>query len=232
MQASRNGDGKEFVSHAPGYWSRDGGMAPELWNDWKWQLKNRVTSLAQLAQYIDLSDEERGGVLLSGDKLALAVTPHFFNLIPREKNPGDPIRRQVIPRVEETWSSSYDMADPCGEDSHMPVPGLVHRYPDRVLFLVTDRCAAYCRYCTRSRVVSGVGEQELHTDFEEAFRYLEQHTEVRDVLLSGGDALIFSDDKIDKLLSRLRAVRGFRFSCPNGSRPSYARFWPNIIRSG
>ena len=98
------------------------------------------------------------------------------------------------------------MADPCGEDSHMPVPGLVHRYPDRVLFLVTDRCASYCRYCTRSRVVSGVGEQELHTNFEEAFRYLESHTEVRDVLLSGGDALIFSDERLDKLLSRLRAI--------------------------
>ena len=172
-------DGKEFVSHAPGFWPD---VAPELWNDWKWQLKNRVTSLAQLEQHLELSDEERSGVLLSGDKLALAVTPHFFNLIPREKNPDDPIRRQVIPRIEETWSSPYDMADPCGEDSHMPVPGLVHRYPDRVLFLVTDRCASYCRYCTRSRVVSGVGEQELHTDFEEAFKYLEQHTEVRDVL--------------------------------------------------
>src|SRR5437016_13369498 len=121
MQASRNGDGKEFVSHAPGYWSRDGGISPEFWNDWKWQLKNRVTSLAQLESRdcgIDLSDEERSGVILSGDKLALAVTPHFFNLIPREQTPDDPIRRQVIPRVEETWSSSYDMADPCGEDSH------------------------------------------------------------------------------------------------------------------
>ena len=103
------------------------------------------------------------------------------------------------------------MADPCGEDSHMPVPGLVHRYPDRVLFLVTDRCASYCRYCTRSRVVSGVGEQELHTDFEEAFRYLEKHTEVRDVLLSGGDALLFSDDKLEKILSRLRAIPHIEF---------------------
>ena len=87
------------------------------------------------------------------------------------------------------------MADPCGEDSHMPVPGLVHRYPDRVLFLGDRPCASYCRYCTRSRVVSGVGEQELHTEFEDAFSYLEEHTEVRDVLLSGGDALLFSDDK-------------------------------------
>jgi lysine 2,3-aminomutase len=206
--AAEKGNGKEFVSHVPGYWPE---VAPELWNDWKWQLKNRVTSLAQLEQHVDLSDEERSGVLLSGDKLALAVTPHFFNLVPREKDPDDPIRRQVIPRIEETWTSPYDMADPCGEDSHMPVPGLVHRYPDRVLFLVTDRCASYCRYCTRSRVVSGVGEQELHTDFEEAFRYLEQHTEVRDVLLSGGDALIFSDDKLEKLLSRLRAIPHIEF---------------------
>src|SRR6266567_3123621 len=174
-------DGKAFVSHAPGYWSRGRGIAPEPWNDWKWQLKNRVISLAQLEQHIDLSEEERSGVLLSGDKLALAVTPHFFNLVPREKDPDDPIRRQVIPRIEETWTSPYDMADPCGEDSHMPVPGLVHRYPDRVLFLVTDRCASYCRYCTRSR------------------------------LLSGGDALIFSNDKIDKLLSRLRAIRHIEF---------------------
>src|SRR5205809_1626328 len=208
--ATEKGDGKTFVSHAPGFWFRDGEIAPEVWNDWKWQLKNRVTSLVQLEQYVDLSEEERSGVLLSGDKLALAVTPHFFNLIPRD-NPDDPIRRQVIPRIEETWTSQYDMADPCGEDSHMPVPGLVHRYPDRVLFLVTDRCASFCRYCTRSRVVSGVGEQELHTDFEEAFRYLEEHTEVRDVLLSGGDALLFSDDKLERILSRLRAIPHIEF---------------------
>ena len=149
-------------------------------------------------------------MLLSGDKLALAVTPHFFNLIEAD-NPDCPIRRQVIPRVEETWTSPYDMADPCGEDSHMPVPGLVHRYPDRVLFLVTDRCASYCRYCTRARVVSGVGEQELHTEFEAAFKYLEEHTEVRDVLLSGGDALLFSDSKLEKLLSRLRAIKHIEF---------------------
>src|SRR5438046_2732577 len=116
------------------------------------------------------------------------------------------------------------MADPCGEDSHMPVPGLVHRYPDRVLFLVTDRCASYCRYCTRSRVVSGVGEQELHTDFEEAFRYLETHTEVRDVLLSGGDALIFSDDLetmktlVHKLLMcRVRPYYIYQCDLINGS---------------
>src|SRR5947199_8824379 len=202
ITASEKGNGKEFVSHTPGYWPE---TAQELWNDWKWQFKNRVTTLAHLEKHLELSDEERSGVLLSGDKLALAITPHFFNLVSRG-DPEDPIRRQVIPRIEETWTSPYDMADPCGEDSHMPVPGLVHRYPDRVLFLVTDRCASYCRYCTRSRVVSGGGAQELHTGFEEAFRYVEQHTEVRDALLSGADALVVSDDNLDKLLSRPRPV--------------------------
>src|SRR5205807_2428110 len=121
-------DGKEFLSHAPGYWSRDGGIPAKLWNDWKWQLKNRVTSLAQLEQQLELSNEERSGVLLSGTKLALAITPHFFNLIERD-NPDCPIRRQVIPRIEETWTSPYDMADPCGEDSHMPVPGRLRAIP-------------------------------------------------------------------------------------------------------
>jgi len=157
MIAQEKGDGKEFISHAPGYWPE---IAPELWNDWKWQLKNRVTSLAQLEKHLELSEEERSGVLLSGDKLALAVTPHFFNLVPHE-NPEDPIRRQMIPRIEETWTSPYDMADPCGEDSHMPVPGLVHRYPDRVLFLVTDRCASYCRYCGRFRILNSYGSARV-----------------------------------------------------------------------
>jgi lysine 2,3-aminomutase len=104
-----------------------------------------------------------------------------------------------------------DMADPCGEDHDMPVPGLVHRYPDRVLFLVTDRCASYCRYCTRSRVVSGVGEQDLELDFDRAIDYLKKHTEVRDVLLSGGDALLLSDKKLGDLLGRLRAIDHIEF---------------------
>src|SRR4026207_2416217 len=201
---------RAFLSHAPGYWAGNGGIAPEVWNDWKWQLQNRVTKLAQLEEHLSLSEEERAGVLLSGDKLALAITPHFFNLIPRE-NPDDPIRRQMIPRIEETWGSPHDMADPCGEDSHMPVPGLVHRYPDRVLFLVTDRCASYCRYCTRSRVVSGIGDLEGLSGYGACPSSVLSHTEVRDVLLSGGDALLFSDGKLDKLLSRLRSIPHIEF---------------------
>ena len=197
----------QFHSYAPGHWA---GVSDANWNDWRWQQRNRVTSLAGLEERLTLTSEERAGVLLAGNKLALAVTPHYFNLIEPE-NPNCPIRRQVVPRIEEGYDSPFDMADPCGEDSSMPVPGLVHRYPDRVLFLVTDRCASYCRYCTRSRVVSGVGEQELHTDFEEAFRYLEQHTEIRDVLLSGGDALLLSDSRLEAILSRLRSIPHIEF---------------------
>jgi lysine 2,3-aminomutase len=200
---------KGFSTAAPGYWS-GAHVRPELWNDWTWQMKNRITTLRQLDQHLILSDAERAGVLLTADKLAMAITPHFFNLID-PVDPMCPIRRQVIPRIEESWENPEEMADPCGEDSHMPVPGLVHRYPDRVLFLVTDRCASYCRYCTRSRVVSGVGEQELHTEFDAAIRYLERHTEVRDVLLSGGDALMFSDSKLESLLKRLRAIPHIEF---------------------
>jgi lysine 2,3-aminomutase len=196
-----------FVSHAPGHWPD---VPAEKWNDWKWQLKNRVSSLAKLEQLIAVTATERAGALLAGSKLSLSVTPHFFNLIEPD-NADCPIRRQVIPRMEEGYTAPWEMADPCGEDSHMPVPGLVHRYPDRVLFLVTDRCASYCRYCTRSRVVSGAGEQELHTDFDEAFVYLEKHTEVRDVLFSGGDALLFSDERLEYLLSRVRAISHIEF---------------------
>jgi len=196
-----------FRSHAPGYWPDS---AMEKWDDHKWQLRNRIDSLADLEARINLTDEERAGVLLAGTKLAMSITPHFFNLIDKD-DPDCPIRRQVIPRIEEGWTAPEELADPCGEDSHMPVPGLVHRYPDRVLFLVTDRCASYCRYCTRSRVVSGVGEQQLETQWEAAFQYLEKHTEVRDVLLSGGDPLLFSDAKLDKILTRLRAIPHIQF---------------------
>jgi lysine 2,3-aminomutase len=196
-----------FRSHAPGQWPD---VTFEQWNDPRWQLRNRVDSLADLESRLTLTDEERAGVLLAGNKLAMSITPHFFNLIDPE-DPNCPIRRQVIPNINEGWTAPEEMADPCGEDSHMPVPGLVHRYPDRVLFLVTDRCASYCRYCTRSRVVSGVGEQHLDTQMEAAFRYLERATEVRDVLLSGGDPLLFSDDKLDKILTRLRSIPHIQF---------------------
>ncbi len=198
---------KSFASHAPGHWPH---VLPEEWNSWQWQQKNRITKLEEIEQHLQLTREEKNGIILSAHKLAMGITPHYFNLIEAD-NPDCPIRRQIIPRLGESQLHPSEMADPCGEDSHMPVPGLVHRYPDRVLFLITDRCASYCRYCTRSRVVSGVGDQELHTNFEEAFAYLEQHEEIRDVLLSGGDPLLFSDDKLEKILARLRSIPHIEF---------------------
>jgi lysine 2,3-aminomutase len=157
-----------------------------------------------------LTPEEEAGTKLANTKLALAITPYFFNLI----DPGDencPIRRQVIPRIEETRTAAWEMSDPCGEDSHSPVPGLVHRYPDRVLFLVTDRCAAYCRYCTRSRLVSNAAGYDFHPEFDKQIEYIREHSEIRDVLLSGGDPLLLSDEKLEALLSRLRAIPHVEF---------------------
>lgn len=197
----------QMKSHAPGYWPVE---AMERWSDHKWQLRNRINSLEALEERINLTREERSGILLSGNKLAMSITPHFMNLVDKD-DPNCPIRRQVIPRIEETWDDPTELSDPCGEDSHMPVPGLVHRYPDRVLFLVTDLCASYCRYCTRSRVVSGVGEQQLETQYEAIYQYLENTPTVRDVLLSGGDPLIFSTAKLDKILTRLRQIPHIQF---------------------
>ncbi len=199
---------KEFHSAGRGFWHD---VSDADWNDWRWQLKHRITTPEQLQRLMPtLTPEEFAGAKLANHKLALAITPYFFNLI----DPADehcPIRRQVIPRVEETRTAPWEMSDPCGEDSHSPVPGLVHRYPDRVLFLVTDRCAAYCRYCTRSRLVSNAAGYDFHPEFDRQIAYIEQHPEIRDVLLSGGDPLLLSDDKLENLLRRLRAIPHVEF---------------------
>jgi lysine 2,3-aminomutase len=157
-----------------------------------------------------LTPEEKAGCAFANKKLALAITPYFFNLIDRD-DPDCPIRRQVVPRGDEMVVSEEERLDSLAEDEHSPVPGLVHRYPDRVLFLVTDRCAAYCRYCTRSRLVSNAQDYNFHPEYEQGLRYIEAHPEVRDVLLSGGDPLLLSDAKLDHLLGRLRAIPHVEF---------------------
>src|ERR1041385_8104698 len=199
---------KKFHSSGRGFWSH---VADSDWNNWRWQLQHRISSVEQLQRLMPtLTPEEFAGARLANHKLALAITPYFFNLIdPADEN--CPIRWQVIPRIEETNTASWEMSDPCGEDSHSPVPGLVHRYPDRVLFLVTDRCAAYCRYCTRSRLVSNATGYDFHPELDRQIAYIEQHHEVRDVLLSGGDPLLFSDERLENLLSRLRAIPHVEF---------------------
>jgi lysine 2,3-aminomutase len=199
---------KEFRSAGRGFWSHVPGSD---WNNWHWQLTHRITTLEQLQRLMPtLTPEEYAGTQLANQKLALAITPCFFNLIdPADEN--CPIRRQVIPRLEETHTALWEMADPCGEDAHSPVPGLVHRYPDRVLFLVTDRCASYCRYCTRSRLVSNASGYDFHPQFEDQIDYIRNNKSIRDVLLSGGDPLLFNDEKLEQLLSRLRAIPHVEF---------------------
>ena len=199
---------KEFRSAGRGFWSH---ISDKDWNDWKWQLKNRITTVEQLEKLMPtLTPEERAGTILSNSKLAMAITPYFFNLID-QADENCPIRWQVIPRIEETHTASWEMTDPCGEDSHSPVPGLVHRYPDRVLFLVTDRCAAYCRYCTRSRLVSNAAGYDFHPEFDRQIEYIRNNKNVRDVLLSGGDPLLFNDEKLEFLLAKLREIPHLEF---------------------
>ena len=199
---------KEFRSAGRGFWSD---VPDKDWNSWVWQLKNRITTLEQLQRLMPtLTPEEYAGTQLANRRLALAITPYFFNLID-PANEDCPIRRQVVPRIEETHVAPWEMKDPCGEDEHSPVPGLVHRYPDRVLFLVTDRCASYCRYCTRSRLVSNAAGYDFHPDYARQIDYIREHPEIRDVLLSGGDPLLLSDQKLESLLAQLRSIKHVEF---------------------
>ena len=182
----------------------------EDWNDWKWQLKNRITKLSQLEDLLELTPSEREGCLFANKKLALAITPYFFNLIDRS-DPNDPIRQQVIPKIQETHIQEDERLDPVGEDENSPVEGIIHRYPDRVLFLVTDRCAAYCRYCTRSRLVSNAQDYNFHPKFEAGLDYIRNNPQIRDVLLSGGDPLLLSNNKIAYLLTALKEIPHVQF---------------------
>ena len=176
-----------------------------LWNDWHWQMRHRLTDVADLKRVLTLTPEEEEGVARALQHLRMAITPYFASLLDPQ-NPGCPLRRQVVPTTQELVIGQADMADPLSEDEHSPVPGLVHRYPDRVLVLVTDQCAAYCRHCTRRRLV-GAKQQVMGLEqMDRVVRYVAEHTEVRDVLISGGDPLIMSDRHIEYLLARLRAI--------------------------
>ncbi len=200
-------DRRENWFRGQGHWAD---VPEEKWKSWRWQLQNRITTADELEHYLELTPDERMGARFSAYKLSLAITPYFFNLID-PKDPECPIRKQVIPRGAESRTAPEELLDPVGEESTMPVDTVVHRYPDRVLFLVTDRCAAYCRYCTRSRLVSNAQDYNFHPNFEEGLRYIEEHPEIRDVLLSGGDPLLLNDVKLDYLLGRLRAIPHLEF---------------------
>ena len=180
-------------------------VTDEQWNDWKWQVKNRIETLEDLKKYVKLTAEEEEGVKKTLSTLRMAITPYYLSLID-PNDPHDPVRRQCIPTALETHQAAADLLDPLHEDEDSPTPGLTHRYPDRVLFLITDMCSMYCRHCTRRRF-AGQTDNECGPDrIEKALEYIEKTESVRDVLLSGGDALMVSDKKLEYIISRLRQI--------------------------
>jgi lysine 2,3-aminomutase len=176
----------------------------EDWNDWHWQLRHRITSRRQLEKIVRLSENERNSFHFQNATLPLAITPYYASLIDPD-NPEQPIRRSMIPVTNELLVSSGESPDPLGEDRHSPAPGLIHRYPDRVLFLVTEYCSSYCRYCTRSRMV-GKRMNGGKKRWQNAIDYIAATPAIRDVLLSGGDPLTLPDEQIDWLLDRLHRI--------------------------
>jgi lysine 2,3-aminomutase len=177
----------------------------EEWEDWRWQLKNRITKAEQLKLLLNLNDEEVAAIDASKGRMATAITPYFATLMSRT-DPNCPIRRQALPTLQEIHFSPHDLLDPCAEDENSPVHGLVHRYPDRVLLLVTDKCAVYCRYCTRRRMVGSSEKCITEEEMDEAISYIQATKKVRDVLISGGDPLLLEDDHLERILTKLRKI--------------------------
>ena len=176
-----------------------------LWNDWKWQVANRVTTLESLQKIITLTQEEREGIGKCLETLRMAITPYYSTLIDTE-NTTDPIRKQAVPLTFEVKKSECDMEDPLHEESDSPVKGITHRYPDRVLFLITDQCSMYCRHCTRRRMAGATDASLPKSQLQSALDYIKKTPQIRDVLISGGDSLLVPDETIEYILSSLRKM--------------------------
>lgn len=175
------------------------------WNDWHWQISHRIMDADTLSQWLPLSGRERDQISQVLKLFRMAVTPYYLSLID-PNDPDDPIRRQCIPSIAETAPCTNDLLDPLNEDGDSPVPHIVHRYPDRVLFLVTMECSEYCRHCTRRRMV---GEEDCaisDRELDAAVAYISSHEEIRDVLISGGDPLTLSDERLETIIRRLREI--------------------------
>ena len=180
-------------------------VTEEQWNDWKWQVKNRIETLEDLKKYVTLTPEEEEGVKKTLQTLRMAITPYYISLID-PNNPDCPVRKQAVPTAKETYQSPADLLDPLHEDEDSPVPGLTHRYPDRVLLLITDMCSMYCRHCTRRRFAGQKDAESAVDRIDRAIEYIAKTPQVRDVLLSGGDALMVSDERLEYIISRLRQI--------------------------
>ena len=180
-------------------------VTPEQWNDWKWQVTNRITNVEDLKQVINLTPEEEEGVRESLKILRMAITPYYASLMDKD-DPHCPVRKQAVPTAREIDFSESDMEDPLFEDVDSPVHGLTHRYPDKVLFLITDQCGMYCRHCTRRRLAGQTDNERNKDALDAAIAYVKDHEEVRDVLLSGGDPLLVSDERLEYVITKLQAI--------------------------
>ncbi|HAX03628.1 MAG: lysine 2,3-aminomutase [Tenericutes bacterium GWC2_34_14] len=182
-----------------------GHVSEEEWNDWKWQTAHRIRNAEELKKYVPLTKDEEDTIHRILGHLRMAITPYYLTLIDPE-DPSCPIRQQAVPFSGELIQGKNDLLDPLHEDHDSPVPGLTHRYPDRVLFLITDMCSMYCRHCTRRRFAGQKdGEMKLE-NIDRAINYIKEHEEVNDVLLSGGDAFMVSDERIEYILKKLREI--------------------------
>ncbi len=177
----------------------------DQWKDWKWQVKNRINHVDKLAKLINLTKEEEDNIREVLKIFRMGITPYYASLMDLE-DPNCPIRKQAVPKITETHFSNNDMEDPLDEDGDSPVDGITHRYPDRVLFLITDQCAMYCRHCTRRRFAghndSGIAMEKI----DKCIEYIKNTSEVRDILLSGGDSLLVSNDKLEYIIKNLRGI--------------------------
>jgi lysine 2,3-aminomutase len=177
----------------------------EQWDDWKWQLSNRITKVDELKQIIKLTEEEQKGIEKCLENLRMAITPYYSTLIDPSNN-NDPIRKQAVPLAIEIEEAKCDMEDPLHEEKDSPVKGITHRYPDRVLFLITDQCSMYCRHCTRRRMAGTTDRAMPKKDMENAINYIKNTPKIRDVLISGGDSLLVNDETIEFILGSLRKI--------------------------
>lgn len=180
-------------------------VTDEQWNDWHWQVKNRIETLEQLKKYLTLTPEEEEGVREALKTIRMAITPYYLSLIDTD-NPHCPVRKQSVPTAAELIRLPEDQVDPLHEDADSPVPGLTHRYPDRVLFLITDMCSMYCRHCTRRRFAGQKDAASPSERIDKCIEYIKNTPQVRDVLLSGGDALMVSDERLESIIKRLREI--------------------------
>ena len=206
-------------------------VADPQWNDWRWQARNRLRTLAQLEQVLVLSEAERSALAQGPATLPVSITPYYMSLVSRGDH-NQPLRKTVIPTSAEFHQGIGEADDPLGEDGDTPVPGLVHRYPDRVLLLVTDFCSSYCRYCTRSRMVGHGGVAPSEARLERAFDYIRRTPAIRDVLISGGDPLALSDERLDWILSQLRQIPHVEFLRIGSKMPAVLpqRITPQLCR--